>query len=78
MPLSQVYTRMPERITDIKFDMINGYTYGERLMAVNTLGLITGIMAFRRFQLSNALGTSLRAVKSTAVVYLLSGLIIAP
>ena len=69
---------MPFRITDWKFDMINGYTYGERLMVVNTLALFTAIFAFRRFQVSQIVGTSLRAVKNTAFMYLGAGLIIAP
>lgn len=78
VPLGDAYRRLPYNITDWKFDMINGYTYGERLMAVNTLSLFTAIFAFRSFQAKQVLGTSLRAIKNTAFMYLGSGLIIAP
>lgn len=78
VPLSDSYRKLPYKITDWKFDLINGYTYGERLMIVNTVSLFTAIFAFRRFQATALVGTSLRAIKNTAFMYLGAGLIIAP
>lgn len=47
-------------------------------MAVNTLGLVIALVAFRNFQASKIVGTTLKAVKNAGVVYLLAGVMIAP
>ncbi len=78
VPLGDSYRKLPYNITDWKFDLISGYTYGERLMILNTLTVFTAILAFRRFQTTELLGTSLRAIKNTTFMYLGAGIILAP
>ena len=78
VPLASAYRKLPYQLTDWKFDIIHGYTYGERLMLVNSLSLITAIFAFRNFKAANMVGVSLRAVKNTGLMYLAAGLVVAP
>ena len=78
VPLGNFYKRLPYHITDWKFDLINGYTYSERLMLVNTLSLFTAIFAFRKVSGSNIVGIGLRSVRNTGLMYLAAGLVVAP
>ena len=78
MPIKKFYLQLPSKITEIKFNLFQGYTFNERFIVVNGIALLTALMSFRGFVWSGAVPHSLRVIKSTTLCYLGVGLLFTP
>lgn len=77
-PFKELYRKVPQQMTNFKFNNISMYSYNERFATLNLLCMATAILTFRSVQSVNLVSRSLRAFRNSGVVYFAGGLMIAP
>lgn len=77
-PLCNLYTAIPEKFTEAKFELISPYTYNQRFTVLNILCALTAISTITSTSKVDPFSRILRTTRNAGFMYLLGGLLVAP